>query len=248
MKKSFAVLALASVFISSNAFAALIVDEVFLDTYTGPAGPSQTEDVVGGTEYQLDGMKVTLDDSNVLEVTLISGATNYFGQWKDTNGVEFGPGSLFLNTAGSYSSWNYALTLDGISMRPVYPPTVPASGTAQLYNIASDGGTIVPGQIRTEESSVFYAPKGASVASNPTGWQFFTDSGLTHLRLSITLPDDFVSAITSSGALSLQWSQLCANDIVRGTVAVPVSAVPEPATMALFGFGLLGLAGLIRRK
>jgi hypothetical protein len=37
-------------------------------------------------------------------------------------------------------------------------------------------------------------------------------------------------------------------DIGGGSVTIQTAAVPEPASLALFGSGIIGLAGLLRRK
>ncbi len=46
--------------------------------------------------------------------------------------------------------------------------------------------------------------------------------------------------------LGLRWTMTCANDVIEG--GVTVASVPEPGTITLFGLGLLGFAGLVRKR
>lgn len=63
------------------------------------------------------------------------------------------------------------------------------------------------------------------------------------LEISFLLDALEVEAVTGEdGGISLHWTMLCGNDVVDFTYEEPLAPMPEPATVALFGMGLAGVA------
>lgn len=66
---------------------------------------------------------------------------------------------------------------------------------------------------------------------------------ITQLDLTDILGDDWALNGLTFGA---HWTMSCGNDEIFGTATI--DPVPEPATMLLFGTGLVGFAGIARRR
>jgi len=86
---------------------------------------------------------------------------------------------------------------------------------------------------------------GFSVSDPPYDIAGWGDTSDYTISFQLALSD---LGLTSSGDYTLKFlwgTATCANDVVQGSTTVHV---PEPATMLLLGFGLIGLVGFGRKK
>ena len=62
------------------------------------------------------------------------------------------------------------------------------------------------------------------------------------------------TTFVSYADIALHWGETCQNDVIEGVGMIitagyaEVATVPEPSTLALLAFGLLGFGSLRRRK
>lgn len=219
---------------AANAQAAPIVIE---DTYIGGTATHSSyvgKDVIGDANlFDVSRMEVSVLPGNTLRVDVFS---RYF----DNIGIyETQLGDLFLSTVGyrgEGESWEYVLKLDNH-----LPDTT--SGTVALYEVQATGivmSSAPAGYIYRAGQEAQYDPAGQS--SLATGsWSLHNVGGLTDTDdfLRFTLAYDF-GPVSSYG---LHWTMTCGNDVIEG--AAPV---PEPSAILLFGVGMMGLGGVLRRK
>jgi len=147
--------------------------------------------------------------------------------------------SLFISSDGAWDSWDYFVIsgADSTDRSSTTNGTIASDGlwdvaTDYTYTITSDSNSIRqnnPNGIDQDSLSLLngnFAPTYDSASKTVT----YDFSGLG-IRVN---PDSFFVA----------YAPWCANDVIGGGTA----PVPEPATMLLFGTGLVGLVSLGRKK
>ncbi len=209
-------------------------------------------DVIGDpAKFDTSGMDIELDGTS-LTVTVY---TAFAGRGDDglfanhTYGKGIGYGDLFLasewtpygdapytgDNAANGTQWTYGFSLAN---------RWNGGGSGILY--ALDGDDIFLSDVFITNATF---RNGQEVAVNSTSaepvsqgeWWIDTDLGAIGFAMDIA-----GTTLMDGPGIAAHWGPTCQNDVIEGYV--PAAPVPEPATMVLLGSGLLGLAGVSRKK
>lgn len=167
------------------------------------------------------------------------------------------PGDLFINVLYSEqdTTWDYLVEL--LNETPGPNNSDPGADSYGLYSISQplNGDCIKSGKDNQDTWSGYYIrndhPVALDVTGEPDGLIYFDGwKTLTYVNENLSSTFDLTNQGLSSGIylgasdFIVAWGVNCANDIVYETMNSPI---PEPATMLLFGSGLIGL-GIFGRK
>ena len=226
--------------------------------YDGNQLPSWS-DIHGPASYGVDSLTISVTASNL--TAIVTGPFISFANSTQNNyGIR--PGDLFFSNTGwnphkndltdnnyvndnaaNGEQWDYVISMTN---------NTGFSGAINLYTVDTLGDIVFPEEVLTSLLTAEYrtgqeyryntAPGQTSLGIGT--WSISGDILTYVLDLSTVSGTTIADLFKNNGVIGVHWGMTCGNDVIEGVG----SPVPEPATMILFGTGLMGLAGMSRRK
>ncbi len=227
---------------------------VFNDPFPGTAGSSASYDVIGDrTLFDIDKAVVDISGSAVSvslgfrykDTTTPLQPYNYLANYS-YYGINLGVGDLFFEVGGQYKYGVALRAHDGLAAGDLYA-IVDATGTRTAREaLGNPAGAVYRYDeiVRMGAAGVAFEADG-SIDSITTSGLRSASGGIYHMvSWSLPLaPEQFIDDLYGS---TLHFaSATCGNDVLDGKIP---ARVPEPATLFLFGAGLVTMAATLRRK
>lgn len=174
-----------------------------------------------------------------------------------TRTVHFNPGDFALDVNGD-KVYDYAIdfSISGTSANFTLVDMIGAEWFKPYYTQHAEATPFgrsesinAPTTFRGTERATFTTGVYGPFADGGTGGTMDTDPNLIGGKWSNTLEGIFDLSLLSlynGGPMTIHWTMGCGNDYINHTSEQ--APIPEPATMLLFGSGLVGLAGVARKK
>lgn len=174
----------------------------------------------------------------------------------------------FSNSGGTLAGSSSGLTLSGSTLIAIIAEGSPkitgdlgtvefSTGALTSGSSLTKGGTFAAGGTFTVTGNgTNGAPSGtlfSGMFSGPVTWSLVTLANGTHSytltgTLTGTAQGVSVSGVTVQLTINTGKGFFNGSTMISGGDTTIVGSVPEPSTVAMLGTGLLGLAGMVRRK
>lgn len=138
---------------------------------------------------------------------------------------------------------NFTLTSNlatNIGLNPILAGTTVSSQFVTFEPFSKNGTTLIGDVTFSTKVLAIITEQGTLIASNYLG-----APGITYLDPS-AVGLETGDSVTISGLYTIHWDTAASSP--GDSVRVITAATPEPGTMIMFGSGIIGLAGVLRRK